>query len=93
MGLGMDDFCRLTPREFQAAYDSWAEGREALTRDSWERMRMLATITIQPHVRKKLRADELLPLPWDGKGKSEAAEVSAEEDKERLERLVKRMRR
>ena len=30
-------------------------------------MRMLATITVQPHVKGKLTPEKLLPLPWEHK--------------------------
>ena len=31
---------------------------------------MLATITIQPHVKNRLTPDTLLPLPWDNEATS-----------------------
>ena len=50
---------------------------------------MLTAIIIQPHLKKKMTLDKVLPLPWDkGKKKAEAPKVSAEEAKKRFERLV-----
>ena len=51
-------------------------------------MRMLATIVVQPHVRKKLAPKDLLPFPWEKEPKRKA--VSLQEDKESLERLLKK---
>lgn len=57
-------------------------------RDSWERMRMLATIIIQPHIKGKMTPGKLLPFPWE-KHKTEAPQVSAAEARKRFERLTK----
>jgi hypothetical protein len=60
-------------------------------RSDWERMRMLATITIQPHVKKKLTPKALLLFEWDDqKRKEEHPTVSKEEDQQRLDKLLKR---
>lgn len=84
--LSYDDFCRLTPEEFGAVSKAYQEYREAEYRGEWERMRLLATITIQPHVKKKMTPQALLPFEWD-RQKPKAEFVSKEEDKKRLERL------
>ena len=58
-------------------------------RDGWERMRMNATIGIQPHVKGRVTPERLLPFPWEkSKKKAEAPKVSAEEARKRFERLV-----
>ncbi len=89
MGLALDDFCRLSPEEFGAVCKAWHENQEALIRGDWERMRMNATITIQPHLKKKVTPRQVLPLPWEGsKKKAEAPKVSAEEARKRFERLA-----
>ena len=63
----MADLRRMTVEELEAVVDEWSKGRESDYQDSWERMRLLATIVIQPHLKKRLSAKELLPLPWDGR--------------------------
>lgn len=50
---------------------------------------MLAAITIQPHVKKKITPQALLPFEWD-KQKPKTEFVSKEEDKNRLERLCRK---
>ena len=95
--LAYDDFCRLTPEEFGAVCDAWHENREATLHDEWERMRLLATITIQPHVKGKLSPQRLLPFPWERektkKTSLEDRPVTREEDRRRLEALMRRMER
>lgn len=88
VGLTLDDFCRLTPKEFGAACQSWRDTEERRMEDAWERMRLLAVITTQPHVKKKLEPKKLLPFPWEKPKKPKAEVVSREEAKKRFERLM-----
>ena len=66
-------------------------------KDGWERMRLLAAYTIQPHVKRKITAKKLLPLPWDKlepqhkKGQEAPRPLSAEESKARFEKLIERI--
>ena len=46
--------------------------------DEWERMRIAATIGIQPHVRRKFTPQKLLPFPWDSKNKAATQKTTAE---------------
>ena len=90
--LSYDDFCRCTPEEFGSICKAYQDQREVDYKDRWERMRMLATIAIQPHLKHKITSKKLLPFPWEEKGKkkAEAPKVSAEEARKRFERLVSR---
>lgn len=54
MGMSRSDFCACTPAEFAAAVKSWREAEESRRRDAWERMRLLALMTVQPHVKQRL---------------------------------------
>lgn len=92
LGLSLDDFCRLTPAEFAAVAKAHAAERESLRRESWERMRLLAAIVVQPHVRKRLTPQQLLPLPWDKPEKREPP-VSKETAGKRLGKLMERRKR
>lgn len=89
VGLTLDDFCRLTPAEFGAVCQSWRDTEERRMKDAWERMRLLAVITTQPHVKKKLEPKKLLPFPWEKPEKPKAEVVSREEAKRRFEKLTK----
>lgn len=81
IGLPYSDFCILTPEEFSHIYKAYSEERTAQYQDGWERMRMLATITIQPYAKKRLTPHGLLPFPWEKK-KPEYTKVSPAVSKE-----------
>ena len=54
-------------------------------------MRLLATIVIQPHTKKKLTAKKLMRLPWDDiKKESDKPQVSKEEAMARFKELIKK---
>lgn len=83
--MGLKDFETLSPDEFEAVCKAYGENRQSEYRDAWERMRMEATICIQPHLRKKVTPEKLLPFPWERK---EVKQVSKEEALERFERIM-----
>lgn len=98
MGMSRSDFCACTPSEFAAAVKSWREAEESRRRDAWERMRLLALMTVQPHVKQRLSPSKLMPLPWDGEAKAAvpergAAPCTAEESRRRLAALLEARRR
>jgi len=96
--LCFDDFCKLTPAEFAAVCEQYVEAQQQRERGEWERMRLLASICIQPHIKKKITAQKLLPLPWDNEklgvkseelGIKKAPPVSKEEALRRLQERIK----
>ena len=77
--------------EFAAACKAYAEEREQGERRSWERMRLLAAVCIQPHVRKRISPQQLIPLPWDKPARKEKTEIpSAEQALRRLKEITKK---
>ena len=69
-------------------------------RSAWERMRMLATICVQPYSKKRLKATELMRFPWDDTKNSPSqppqrggAVISKDEALRRFEALVHRMKK
>jgi hypothetical protein len=90
--LSYNDFCNATPEEYASICEAYSEQREAEYKDGWERARMIATVLIQPHTRKKVTAHNVCPFPWDKESKRKAAykPVSPEEAKARFEALLKR---
>jgi hypothetical protein len=81
IGLSHGDFCRCTPSEFKATYDAWAEMRQADYRTQWERTRMTALCSIQPHSSKSLRPQDVMAFPWDGEeGGGHVADTSRRVD-------------
>lgn len=81
----------MSIEEFTLANKAWQEQEEQRIEGEWERMRVAAAILIQPHIKKKITADKLLPLPWDRKKIPQAAphQSKAESDR-RAEELMKR---
>ena len=93
-----DDFCKLTFEEFEAVYEAYAAQRDTEYKDRWCRMRLLATITLQPHLQKgkRLTPEKLLPLPWDkldkpGGAKDAVPKLTPEQQRARMENLVKKL--
>jgi len=94
MGLTYDDFCRLDFAEFAAVWKAYAEQRDTDFKDRWQRMRLLAAITIQPHLGKRHRItpEKLLPFPWDKKAsRKEGSKLTAKEQRERMKKLVEKL--
>ena len=95
MGMSREDFCACTFREFEEAARSFRQWHEAQRRDEWERMRLLACITVQPHVKGRVTPQGLMPLPWDNAGmqkKAAAPTMGKEEQRKRFEALAKNQR-
>lgn len=81
-------------QEFSAVWKAYAEQRDTDFKDKWQRMRLLATIVIQPHLAKnrKITPEKLLPFPWDCKThKPESPKISAAEQRKRMEELVAKL--
>ncbi|MDE5726664.1 MAG: hypothetical protein K2H94_00885 [Duncaniella sp.] len=96
IGMSHDDFCKCTFGEFESICKAWREMAERQNRDAWERTRTMATLTIQPHLKKgcKITPEQLLPLPWDKKKqspRSEAPKLTAEEKQKRFEEAIRRL--
>lgn len=98
MHMSLADFMALRPEEFTAAADAWQRLQDADVRRSWEIARTVAAILIQPHVRRRITAQKLLPLPWDrptatahGSGGDAPAVPDREEHRRRYEQLLRRI--
>ena len=64
IGLSYDDFCKMDYDEFASVYAAYADQRDAAVKDEWSRMRLHATICIQPHLAmgKRVTPEKLLPF-------------------------------
>lgn len=93
MHISYNDFCWCTPEEFEEVCKAWQETRDAEYKENWERTRLLATITIQPHVKQKLTAQKLLPFAWDKKTSSvpKAKRMTAEQRRKRMDEVAKKL--
>lgn len=83
--------------EFAAVYKAYAEQRDIDFRDEWVRMRLLATITIHPHLAKgkKVTPEKLLPFPWEKKKTrkrgAKEQELTPEQQRKRMAELAKKL--
>lgn len=84
--------------EFAAVYKAYAVQRDTDYKDRWNRMRMLGTIMLQPHVSKgrKITPEKLLRFPWDdekpkGKAAKKQQELTPAQQRKRMEELVKKL--
>lgn len=59
----------------------------------WERMRMLASICMSPHVKHSPTPKKLLPFPWEKPRKKSMPIVSKDEARARFDKLVERMKK
>lgn len=82
-----EDWEQMYYEEFDAVCKAYMNHEEAAMKDKWERMRLLASIVIQPHVKKRIGAKDLVPLPWDKK-KDETPIVSKEEAMKEFKRTA-----
>ena len=90
IGLGLDDFCRLTFTEFRAVCKNYQESEEQRHRSEWERARMLSFHFLQPFMNRKCSPKELMPLPWDHDREEETDAVSRDEARRRMERRIRK---
>lgn len=96
IGMPYNDFCAITPEEFNHIYRAYSEERTAQYQDSWERMRMLATIIIQPYAKNGLTLQNILSFPWEKKKPEPtkaASAVSKEDALKRFEEVAKKTER
>jgi len=91
IGLRPDEFRLMYVDEYTAVARAYERHQEQLLRDGWERTRMLASICIQPHVRKRIPPKELLKFPWDDKPKESRLVPSREEAMKEYNALMERI--
>ena len=91
--MSLRDFEVLTPEEWRATCQHWHETREQMSRETWEQVRWLGALTLQPHVRKKLSPRDILRFPWDDKKKDAPPVMSREEHLKRMAAAIDRMGR
>lgn len=91
--MSREDFMVSTPEEFSAIIDAWHDGEESAERSRWERMRIHAAVTVQPHVKGRITPRRLVPLPWDKPVRPappETPELTAEQRLRRFEALARK---
>lgn len=61
--MSLDDFDRLTPGEFGEILRSWRREQERREAQYLQGMRLHASIVIQPHIKGKVRPQDLFRIP------------------------------
>lgn len=96
-GLRFDDFCRLTPFEFQKVVDAVSEHDDNAERGAWERVRIVGCLALAPWSKGGVKPESVLPLPWDKKdgvlkstAQNQGHMETKEEAKKNLEKLLRR---
>jgi len=87
MGLDIDYFYALTPREFANISKGYAKKTQGQTRLSWEQTRSImymVNLSI-PSKRKKESITKFLPFSWE-KEEAEVKELSKKEQKDLFEK-------
>lgn len=89
MGLGLDDFRRMTPVEFEATCRNWNEHRDSQLKDEWIRCRLMCYFAIKPYLAKGAKPEKLFPLKWDDRGiHPELSKEEKEETRAKMRELV-----
>lgn len=89
--MSRDDFERCTPFEFYEVWNRWGRQHRDMERAEWERVRVTAMFFIQPYVKGKLTAHDVLPLPWDEEDSPTGSEeIGKEEFNRRFEEAKRR---
>jgi hypothetical protein len=72
IGLKPFEFWDLLPREFFLMQKAYFKKEQTKTQESWEQTRWLATLFLQPHMKKgkKLKPTDLAKFPWEEKKKT-----------------------
>ena len=90
MGMSPLDFEILTPAEFIYAWAGWMKLEKDRIIHSWETTRwqtwVLTSIQLDRKDRKLL--EDMFPMPWDNKSPSPTRDLSIEERKERVNKIM-----
>ncbi|MGN1211752.1 MAG: hypothetical protein ACI4TM_08695 [Candidatus Cryptobacteroides sp.] len=78
IGMSYDDFCMLTPEEFNAIYDEWRLEQDSIIKGEWERCRWVCYCMIRPYSKRNLRLTDIMKFDWDGRP-SESVQLTKEE--------------
>lgn len=87
LGLSLDDFCALSPDEFNQVHKAHIDAEIERLHGDWDRMRTQTTYLMQPHFNKQLDAKKLMPFPWEKEQKKKAPSSTEKRRQELAERF------
>jgi len=79
LGLSYEELYGLTPRSFNNKLKGFNNHQEQQNQNGWEQTRTLMMSVLMPHTKKKLKATDVLPLPWDNKPKKKIKRATKEQ--------------
>jgi hypothetical protein len=88
--MSYGDFIVLTPFEFTKVCEAWNGRQEALTRERWEQTRFLATASLIPHSKKRLKPTDVIRFAWDEKKQEKIKKPVKKSEREKFEGLSKK---
>ncbi|MFI3299258.1 MAG: hypothetical protein R3Y49_05605 [Rikenellaceae bacterium] len=90
IGLSSEEFNTLTPVEFYYAYLGWADLEHSRLKQAWERDRWVAWVLTSIQIEKKDRCDmtAMYPLPWEDKTIHTQKELTMEERRNRVTKIL-----
>lgn len=91
MHIPLDDWARLTLKEYSLTIKAWSDDREQRNREAWEQARICGYSSVLPYS-KNLTVHSYLPLPWDKESAAEQREKSLTQDqrRERMRKMFKK---
>jgi hypothetical protein len=87
MGMTVEEFYNLTPRQFQNKREGFERQLEHTTQLMWEVTRWQAAVNIAPHTKKRLGPKDLVQFPWDKRRSKSFRAASFEEVQEGIKKV------
>lgn len=86
--MTIDELYDLTPRSFSNKMIGYSQREEMIMQNSWEQTRMIVHSCLSPHLKRKIKPQELMPFDWDYKNRIKKKIASQEE----IQEVIKRYR-
>ena len=86
--MTIDELYDLTPRSFSNKMIGYSQREEMIMQNSWEQTRMIVHSCLSPHLKRKIKPQELMPFDWDNKNRIKKKIASQEE----IQEVIKRYR-
>ena len=90
MGLEINYFYNLTPRQFINIQKGWSDRRDAESKERMIYTRRLMFAFLQPYAKKGLTEQSLWPFDWENEKQLERSEEESEAMAKELEATIKR---
>lgn len=93
IGMSYSDFLKLDADAFFEITKAYYDKEEARKKEEWERTRMLASVTIQPHYKETISPRDVMRFVWDKEQDSvnrepQRRKISADEQRERMRKIA-----